>query len=1695
MLSIEEVLERLAGSRSPDEVAETIRRLLPLPTIWTALREPGVVERCLAANDGALSPGVVLLAACGYSRFADIPVSPADERPTLSTDSLAADIQGEPSTRQVLLRCARLVAAASTPKEVAPLMLEQPEAWREALACAWPYLGPEPIWLQTLESLGDVGLRLAGLAVTSNSTAKDAAQALSAALGVRTGHAAEVFSALGEAGLAAALAAQPHELDAAAGSQDWLQASRLARLNEKAETALEMAQKAWDASQQDAAEAADALAEAADADGDGVTALEARRQAVRATPTPVRRAMLAVALAGQGDVDSARDILPSDSNDPLDLLARGIVQASRGDPEGASQDLSAGWSSANTQAALPAPLLRSLITAVDGAGNAALGLEISAAMVAAEPTNAALRRSHTERLLASGESVSAVDEARLALALEPASSEARRLLAQALQAAGRPADALGALGVQAGSDAKSMSAAAAYALEAGEADRAVAWSLRLLEEAPASTEAKSLHARALALGGAADEAIRELETLTEESPDDAQAWVTLAEVLARNGDERRAGEALTKGVQAVPDSPPLLMALGRWYAADSRWSEAEQLMRKACAVSEAAPAWLFEHAHVLDSLGRQGESLAAYERCVQKQPGNWPARIALAKAYESQDRWQEASRWLEGLPIDAPAAAHYAAGRLALRPEAKASSARQAAGHLLRARALGETEIELDWWLGRAYEAGDDPGRAAEAYGRVAQASQAGSDLHRRGWMSKGRIALSTGQPASAVASFEQLRQAHPQDSEVRLWLSKACSAAGLESESLAEARAAAELDPTSAEALAQWTDAARRSDSLQEAVEAASKLTELTPAAGPAWLALGDLLDRTGSPAQAREAVARAVAVGRKNAGLLRQGAELLARLDDAAAAERLLETAARLHPEDPQGWVSLAEFQERCGKPDAASESWLHAAKLQPSTEGASRRAAHALAKAGRPDEGYAVLQAAWESDPSDTTLRLDLAESLIERGQPEQALRLLQDVPEAKDLPPVQLGRAGVLLSRIGETESGLRLAREAADADAESAELWTGLAEVWLRANLPAESLPCLDRAVRLGGRSLTAYALLVHAHLSRGDAMSAWDALRAASSERPISLGEARSVAAAHLRLGEWQAALNTIEDYGQASHDASASIVAAEILLRMNDAWWLYGEIAGASRHAPAFSRDDLRIRTEEAMAALRLADGDPRRRLILARWQASIEPAEKSAAELEEAARGAGDPPAALEGLAIALLRNEAAQDAFRVVRRLAPSALDGAWQPLLAGLCHLRLGNKDWAVQAFQAASSDAALAPLARALESTVEAAPGDGARSIASLNDAVAAWPNEPAWHLQLANLYLEREELDSALPHLQSAADLDPENGDAWLALARALREAGHPDDAQQAYEQVVRLLPGLGLVWKEAGAIALGRGDFERAATWFARAQAASPSDVEALVGAARADLGLGRTRQARQKAETALEQSPESPLALESLAEVMAADGEVDKAISMLERASSQSDRPGAIRAGRARLLINHGRGDQAVVDLKNALEEDGDEALWAALADALASLGRFDEALEAGGEAVRISPRNASHRVRMGRISRQAGYLDRALDELTQAESLAQPTTDLSMEQGQVFEERREFDRALQAYQRAVELNPGLAQAYLRAGLVYRSLKAYPQAARMFKHAVELAPQDASALHQLAAVHALQLVHGGFHPSAVTT
>jgi tetratricopeptide (TPR) repeat protein len=120
---------------------------------------------------------------------------------------------------------------------------------------------------------------------------------------------------------------------------------------------------------------------------------------------------------------------------------------------------------------------------------------------------------------------------------------------------------------------------------------------------------------------------------------------------------------------------------------------------------------------------------------------------------------------------------------------------------------------------------------------------------------------------------------------------------------------------------------------------------------------------------------------------------------------------------------------------------------------------------------------------------------------------------------------------------------------------------------------------------------------------------------------------------------------------------------------------------------------------------------------------------------------------------------------------------------------------------------------------------------------------------------------------------------------------------------------------------------------------------------------------------------------------------------------------------------------------------------------------------------------------------------VCRRAGHLDRALDELASAQAAHPRDARLALELGQVYEERRDFKRSLDEYVRAIELDPTSTQAHYRGGLMLKNMKAYTQAGQLLKRAVELNPKDPEALHQLAAVRALELVHGGIPLQAVTS
>jgi tetratricopeptide (TPR) repeat protein len=460
----------------------------------------------------------------------------------------------------------------------------------------------------------------------------------------------------------------------------------------------------------------------------------------------------------------------------------------------------------------------------------------------------------------------------------------------------------------------------------------------------------------------------------------------------------------------------------------------------------------------------------------------------------------------------------------------------------------------------------------------------------------------------------------------------------------------------------------------------------------------------------------------------------------------------------------------------------------------------------------------------------------------------------------------------------------------------------------------------------------------------------------------------------------------------------------------------------------------------------------------------------------------------AAAQSLAIGYLIAGQPEAALQAIQSLHPATHMLDWRPLLRAVVLHQLTRTGEALEALEIGAQDPVIRPWADALAGKFYEAVGDRGAAVAAWNRALGARPQEAGWHHSLASLYLAGGSLDVALPHLQQAVEQAPGEMTYRLRLAKVLAGSGHGAEAVASYKLVLdRTEPPLPDLL-EAGETALAAQSPEQAFEWFERAHAAAPQDPRGLVGSARAAMALGKNRKARERIDLALKAAPNDPEVRLGQGEILAMQRDHAAALQALDqiRGLSGAARSRLIQA-KSRSLMALGQGELAEQGLLTELEQaDQDPGLWFPLAQIRQARGDMAAAAEAAVQAVRLAPLNPDYRLGLARICRQAGNLDRALDELGRARELAPTDPRVPLEQGAVYEDRRDYRHALEAFRRAIELDPRCTQAYFRSGLVLKMLKSYPQAGQMLKRAAELAPIDREVMHQLAAVRALELVHG---------
>ncbi len=1701
------VLDALRTLLEPQELSQSLANLLRVPEAWRQLHEPAFIERLIQSNASKpITASLMTRTLFGGSNLENAAASLPEALESRLQDSMQAILQGlevEADFETIALLAVGIGRHCSTENEcseIAEAARRHPQQWRSALCCAWTWMKkPQRLLGFLLDGMAAEGIALAVNMLLANVSTHEAAAIIKEILPNAWKHTTVVLRDLGEVSLANAIARSTQENIPHTASPDCDPEALLADAIRKLalgeyDDARNRLDLAWKATAKTAASIADHIAESASIEGDGVLEIEARKQALRSSSSPRRRADLALSYVDQDKPEEVISIIDQDPKSIEEQIALGISLVRLGDDNRAIAHLRSSAQRIHAAFDVSGRGLKALSRGLQDCGDIEGSLKIASMIVNRSPHEYTTRAEYIRKLSSFGDHAAAAEEATLLLAMHPQSTEARQLLAENLQKSGAALESIPYWEELAREDPNYLWDVAECALQANETSIAEKTAINLLKNDPDSVRANVVLGKAHAAQGKHQSAREHFQRALEIKPDFTDAWIAMADTEEAADNPDAASEVIAKAIKQLPENASIYAAQAAFKNRQGLLEESKDSIQKAVELDPGNVEWLLQYGEILTASGQEDAALSTLKDAHSIEPYNWRVRTALGNVYEHRNEDQLAADLLGRLPSDAPAEAHYLAGRVIAKSGGNLDEhlAPKAVEHLQIARDAGIADPTLEFWMGRAQELAGENEFAFQNYQSSLKSIQENDrETYKEALMGVARTALATARLPIALTTLETAQEKFPTATDVLLQLSHAYLTAAMPEQSLYVAQQAVEIEPGNHAALYTLRDSAVALNRWDHAMQATKRILEDRPHSQPDWMDLARFSHHADRRAEARNALSQALAIDRRNPKSLLSAAKLLLEFDEPAYAQINLKHALARSPQDNAFYSEMAKTSRQLGDYESEQESWMRLLKHDPHNLTALTQGAQALWNLDRRASAIGLWQRAVEIDENNADLHLQLGRAYFAGGETQRGLdhvlRAYKISPSSADLAK----EAGNSLLRFGSPLDALEVLQRAVQLSPNDIDCLMDLGKCYLQLARFDEAEHTLLKAQAFSPHPIRADALLAQIALTNGDLVRAEQLLHDALQADPRTSEDTLCIAETATRLGRWSDAIKVFEDSPSSAEDLETLLALTRLHLRLANAYWLYATLGAAHAHAPkaeyassdaAEEINTLIDRSYQAGAAKSTIDQ-------LKRWSAltfdsiSTEDIDSGL----DAESTAGWSPV-VHALAFFLFKTGNPERAIEVIETNPDNIDPDAWGAVLLGLCHTSLGDTTQAIQAYNIASRNMVIQPLVSFFASDTLWQAGEVEDSLSSLNLALSAWPNEVTWHSIAASRYQDQNRFDAAVAHLQQAAELDPSDPEIVHTLAHALKNSGQLSEALIHFEQLIENSPQRKSVWKEAAEVAMANGKAETAQAWFERAAALFPSDPACLIGAARAAMSQGKSDQALSHIDAAARMAPKNMDVLVGMGEILASQGKYEKALRAYDQAIKSSDGQLEIRIGRCMLLLQIGRPQHAISDLHAMLEENSqDEKLYAALAQAYETAGDLENAIEAATQATLLAPRAADYRYQVGRLCRLAGQLDRALDELLLAQSAAPAQAKISRELGQAHEQRREIAQALEAYRRALELDPQDDLSHYRAGLILKQQKAYSQAARLLERAIELNPKDSEIIQQLAAVRALELVHGG--------
>ncbi len=290
--------------------------------------------------------------------------------------------------------------------------------------------------------------------------------------------------------------------------------------------------------------------------------------------------------------------------------------------------------------------------------------------------------------------------------------------------------------------------------------------------------------------------------------------------------------------------------------------------------------------------------------------------------------------------------------------------------------------------------------------------------------------------------------------------------------------------------------------------------------------------------------------------------------------------------------------------------------------------------------------------------------------------------------------------------------------------------------------------------------------------------------------------------------------------------------------------------------------------------------------------------------------------------------------------------------------------------------------------------------------------------------------------------------------------------------AETRLRAALQLSPGSSAILTNLAVALLQQGKRADARDCAAKAAAANPNSIEALLVLADCHAHAGDFQAALGDYDRIIELEPRIAevhnnrgLALQTL-------GRLADSLASYDRALDLSPNFSDAHVNRGNALHALSRPDEALAAYEHALALNADRAeAHLGRGNLLCDMGRHDDALMAYDRALALKPELAEAWLGRGNLLCKMKRHDEALAAYDRAIALAPALAGAQLGRGNALRERKRHGEALAAYEAALALNPDFAEAFLGRGDTLYDLKRYGEALVAFDRAIALKSDLANA------------------------